>query len=187
MSNSSSSDKALENENKKKEEKKEKQQEQKTQEKEQTTEKKTVEAPQKIPQDGLRGRKGGRGIRKIWHLLCLFIFIVGLLLFIFRKQLQKIYQIRKTDKLLKQKKYSQAVIFWYDILCKTLYGKEKIKDNRVRTFEKRLCTFDREVEPKKLHLCMIIRQKAVYSPEGVTRKEAEAAIHFLKNECEKLK
>ena len=187
VSNSSSSDKALENENKKKEEKKEKQQEQKTQEKEQTTEKKTVEAPQKIPQDGLRGRKGGRGIRKIWHLLCLFIFIVGLLLFIFRKQLQKIYQIRKTDKLLKQKKYSQAVIFWYDILCKTLYGKEKIKDNRVRTFEKRLCTFDREVEPKKLHLCMMIRQKAVYSPEGVTRKEAEAAIHFLKNECEKLK
>ena len=66
-------------------------------------------------------------------------------------------------------------------------GKEKIKDNRVRTFEKRLRTFDREVEPKKLHLCMKIRQKAVYSPEGITRKEAEAAVHFLKKECEKLK
>ena len=39
--------------------------------------------------------------------------------------------------------------------------KEKIKDNRVRTFEKRLRTFDREMEPKKLHLCMRIRQKAV--------------------------
>ena len=64
---------------------------------------------------------------------------------------------------------------------------EKIKDNRVRTFEKRLRTFDREVEPKKLHLCMRIRQKAVYSPEGITRKEAEAAVHFLKKECEKLK
>ena len=70
---------------------------------------------------------------------------------------------------------------------KTIYGKEKIKDNRVRTFEKRLRTFDREVEPKKLHLCMKIRQKAVYSPEGITRKEAEAAVHFLKKECEKLK
>ena len=66
-------------------------------------------------------------------------------------------------------------------------GKEKIKDNRVRTFEKRLRTFDREMEPKKLHLCMRIRQKAVYSPEGITRKEAEAAVHFLKKECEKLK
>ena len=86
-----------------------------------------------------------------------------------------------------QQKYSQAVMFWYDILCKTIYGKEKIKDNRVRTFEKRLRTFDREVEPKKLHLCMRIRQKAVYSPEGITRKEAEAAVHFLKKECEKLK
>ena len=70
-------------------------------------------------------------------------------------------------------------MFWYDILCKTIYGKEKIKDNRVRTFEKRLRTFDREVEPKKLHLCMRIRQKAVYSPEGITRKEAEAANRNL--------
>jgi len=34
---------------------------------------------------------------------------------------------------------------------------------------------------------MKIRQKAVYSPEGITRKEAEAAVHFLKKECEKLK
>ena len=66
-------------------------------------------------------------------------------------------------------------------------NKEKIKDNRVRTFEKRLRAFDREVEPKKLHLCVRIRQKAVYSPEGITRKEAEAAVHFLKKECEKLK
>ncbi len=188
VSNSSSSDQSLENDDKKKQEK---QQEQKKQEKEQTTEKKsekkTVETPQQIPQNRSKQSKGGRTVHKILYILCFFIFIAGLLLFVFRKRLQKIYRNYKTDKLLKQQKYSQAVMFWYDILCKTIYGKEKIKDNRVRTFEKRLRTFDREVEPKKLHLCMRIRQKAVYSPEGITRKEAEAAVHFLKKECEKLK
>ena len=188
VSNSSSSDQSLENDDKKKQEK---QQEQKKQEKEQTTEKKsekkTVETPQQIPQNRSKQSKGGRTVHKILYILCFFIFIVGLLLFVFRKRLQKVYRNYKTDKLLKQQKYSQAVMFWYDILCKTIYGKEKIKDNRVRTFEKRLRTFDREVEPKKLHLCMRIRQKAVYSPEGITRKEAEAAVHFLKKECEKLK
>ena len=188
VSNSSSSDQSLENDDKKKQEK---QQEQKTQEKEQTTEKKsekkTVETPQQIPQDRSKQSKGGRTVHKILYILCFFIFIAGLLLFVFRKRLQKVYRNYKTDKLLKQQKYSQAVMFWYDILCKTIYGKEKIKDNRVRTFEKRLRTFDREMEPKKLHLCMRIRQKAVYSPEGITRKEAEAAVHFLKKECEKLK
>ena len=50
------------------------------------------------------------------------------MLFIFRKRLQKVYRNYKTDKLLKQQKYSQAVMFWYDILCKTIYGKEKIKE-----------------------------------------------------------
>ena len=184
VSNSSSSDQSLENDDKKKQEK---QQEQKTQEKEQTTEKKTVETPQQIPQDRSKQSKGGGTVHKILYILCFFIFIAGLLLFVFRKRLQKVYRNYKTDKLLKQQKYSQAVMFWYDILCKTIYGKEKIRDNRVRTFEKRLRTFDREVEPKKLHLCMKIRQKAVYSPEGITRKEAEAAVHFLKKECEKLK
>ena len=110
------------------------------------------------------------------------------MLFVFRKRLQKVYRNYKTDKLLKQQKYSQAVMFWYDILCKTIYGKEKIKDNRVRTFEKKTYVpLTEKVEPKKLHLCMRIRQKAVYSPEGITRKEAEAAVHFLKKECEKLK
>ena len=164
---------------------------QKKQEKEQTTEKKsekkTVETPQQIPQNRSKQSKGGRTVHKILYILCFFIFIAGLLLFVFRKRLQKVYRNYKTDKLLKQQKYSQAVMFWYDILCKTIYGKEKIRDNRVRTFEKRLRTFDREIEPKKLHLCMKIRQKAVYSPEGITRKEAEAAVHFLKKECEKLK
>ena len=169
-----------------KKEKAEKKKKQTTKDK-QTTEKKTVETPQQIPQDRSKQSKGGGTVHKILYILCFFIFIAGLLLFVFRKRLQKVYRNYKTDKLLKQQKYSQAVMFWYDILCKTIYGKEKIRDNRVRTFEKRLRTFDREVEPKKLHLCMKIRQKAVYSPEGITRKEAEAAVHFLKKECEKLK
>ena len=53
------------------------------------------------------------------------------MLFVFRKRLQKVYRNYKTDKLLKQQKYSQAVMFWYDILCKTIYGKE----NGILAFE----------------------------------------------------
>ena len=81
VSNSSSSDQSLENDDKKKQEK---QQEQKTQEKEQTTEKKsekkTVETPQQIPQDRSKQSKGGRTVHKILYILCFFIFFCFLYL-----------------------------------------------------------------------------------------------------------
>lgn len=188
ISNMNATDKSLNGTEKQEEEKQQKKQkqEQETQKKEQTTEKQTVEMPQEIPQNTSKGTGLRRGIRRVLPVLFILFLIVFILLFIFRKKLQKIYWDFKTDKLLKEKKYSQVVIFWYDILEKTLYGKEKIKDNRVRTLEKRLRMVDSEINLKKLHLCMMIRQKAVYSPEGVTRKEAKAAVRFLKTEQEKL-
>lgn len=188
ISNMNATDKSLNGTEKQEEEKQQKkqEQEQETQKKEQTTEKQTVEMPQEIPQNTSKGTGLRRGIRRVLPVLFILLLIVFILLFIFRKKLQKIYWDFKTDKLLKEKKYSQVVIFWYDILEKTLYGKEKIKDNRVRTLEKRLRMVDSEINLKKLHLCMMIRQKAVYSSEGVTRKEAKAAVRFLKTEQEKL-
>lgn len=200
VSNSNASDKSLKGKDKNEEEKgKEKQkqstqkQEQtrkKTQQKEQTTEKQSVKTPeqrQKNTSQG-NGNKQGRAhtVQKVTGLLLLLFFILLILLFAFRKRLKKIYWNYKTNKLLKEQKYNQAVMFWYDILCKQVYGREKIKDNRMRTFEKRLAMIDNEIDHKKLHLCMTIRQKAVYAPEQISIKEAKAAIHFLKNEVEKL-
>ena len=188
ISNMNATDKSLNGTEKQEEEKQQKkqEQEQETQKKEQTTEKQTVEMPQEIPQNTSKGTGLRRGIRRVLPVLFILLLIVFILLFIFRKKLQKIYWDFKTDKLLKEKKYSQVVIFWYDILEKTLYGKEKIKDNRVRTLEKRLRMVDSEINLKKLHLCMMIRQKAVYSSEGVTRKEAKAAVRFLRDENRKI-
>lgn len=171
-------------------------QNQKTQQKEQTTQKQNVQTQQQnqknisnqkdASQENESGNERGNTVRKAAGPILLLLFILLILLFAFRKRLQKIYWNHKTDKLLKQQKYSQAVTLWYDILCKKVYGKEKIKDNRVRIFEKRLRIADREIDTKKLHLCITIRQKAVYSPGQITLKEAKAAIHFLKNEVEKL-
>ena len=171
-------------------------QNQKTQQKEQTTQKPNVQTPQQnqtntsnqkdASQENGSGNERGNTVRKAAGPILLLLFILLILLFAFRKRLQKIYWNHKTDKLLNQQKYSQAVTLWYDILCKKVYGKEKIKDNRVRIFEKRLRIADREIDTKKLHLCITIRQKAVYSPGQITLKEAKAAIHFLKNEVEKL-
>lgn len=171
-------------------------QNQKTQQKEQTTQKQNIQTQQQnqknisnqkdASQENGSGNERGNTVRKAAGPLLLLLFILLILLFAFRKRLQKIYWNHKTDKLLNQQKYSQAVTLWYDILCKKVYGKEKIKDNRVRIFEKRLRIADREIDTKKLHLCITIRQKAVYSPGQITLKEAKAAIHFLKNEVEKL-
>ena len=171
-------------------------QNQKTQQKEQTTQKQNVKTKQQnqkntsdqkdASQENGSGNERGNTVRKAAGPILLLLFILLILLFAFRKRLQKIYWNHKTDKLLNQQKYSQAVTLWYDILCKKVYGKEKIKDNRVRTFEKRLRIADREIDIKKLHLCITIRQKAVYSPGEIALKEAKAAIHFLKNEVEKL-
>ena len=171
-------------------------QNQKTQQKEQTTQKQNVQTQQQnqkntsdqkdASQENGSGNERGNTVRKAAGPILLLLFILLILLFAFRKRLQKIYWNHKTDKLLNQQKYSQAVTLWYDILCKKVYGKEKIKDNRVRTFEKRLRIADREIDIKKLHLCITIRQKAVYSPGEIALKEAKAAIHFLKNEVEKL-
>ena len=201
VSNSDSTDKSLkdkenqkdttEKSQEKQNQSKQKQEEtknQKTQQKEQTTEKQNVQNPEQRRQDTSKGSGWGRGntVRKIAGLLLTLLFILLIFLVLFRKRLKKIYWNYKTDKLLKEQKYSQAVTLWYDILCKQVYGKERIKDNRVRTFEKRLRIADNEIDIKKLHLCITIRQKAVYAPEQVTPKEAKAAIHFLKNEVEKL-
>ena len=171
-------------------------QNQKTQQKEQTTQKQNVQTPQQnqkntsnqkdASQENGSGNERGNTVRKTAGPILLLLFILLILLFAFRKRLQKIYWNHKTDKFLNQQKYSQAVTLWYDILCKKVYGKEKIKDNRVRIFEKRLRITDSEIDTKKLHLCITIRQKAVYSPGQITLKEAKAAIHFLKNEVEKL-
>lgn len=171
-------------------------QNQKTQQKEQTTQKQNVQTQQQnqkntsdqkdASQENGSGNERGNTVRKAAGPILLLLFILLILLFAFRKRLQKIYWNHKTDKLLNQQKYSQAVTLWYDILCKKVYGKEKIKDNRVRIFEKRLRIADREIDTKKLYLCITIRQKAVYSPGQITLKEAKAAIHFLKNEVEKL-
>ena len=197
VSNSDPTDKSLKNKDKSEQEEKEQEkqkqkQEQKksqeTQQKEQTTETQNVPTPQQNQQNTSKGSGRGRGniVRKIVGLFLILLVILLILLFLFRKRLKKAYWNYKTDKLLKEQKYSQAVMLWYDILCKRVYGKEKIKDNRVRTFEKRLCMTDNEIDHKKLHLCMTIRQKAVYAPEQISLKEAKAAIHFLKNEVEKL-
>ena len=171
-------------------------QNQKTQQKEQTTQKQNVQTQQQnqkntsdqkdASQENGSGNERGNTVRKAAGPILLLLFILLILLFAFRKRLQKIYWNHKTDKLLNQQKYSQAVTLWYDILCKKVYGKEKIKDNRVRIFEKRLRIADREIDTKKLYLCITIRQKAIYSPGQITLKEAKAAIHFLKNEVEKL-
>lgn len=192
VSNSDPTDKSLKNKDKNKEEEKQKQSKQeqkknqKTQQKEQTTEKQNVQTPQQRQQNTVKGSGRGNTVWKILRLLLVLLFILLILLFAFRKRLKKVYWNYKSDKLLKEQKYSQAVMLWYDILYKQIYGKEKIKDNRVRTFEKRLRIVDNEIDYKKLHLCMMIRQKAVYAPEQISLKEAKAAIHFLKNEVEKL-
>ena len=197
VSNSNPTDKSLKNKDnqkdttekekdKQKQSKQEQKQNQKTQQKEQTTEKQNVPTPEQPQQNTSKGSGRGNTMRKIISLLLILLFILLILLFLFRKRLKKAYWNHKTDKLLKKQKYSQAVTLWYDILERTLYGKEKIKDNRVRTFEKRLHIADSEIDTKKLHLCITIRQKAVYAPEQITSKEANAAIHFLKNEVEKL-
>lgn len=197
VSNSEPTDKSLKDKNnqkdateqekdKQKQSKQEQRQNQKTQQKEQTTEKQNVPTPQQSQQNTAKGSSRGNTVRKILSLLLILLFILLILLFLFRKRLKKAYWNYKTDKLLKQQKYSQAVMLWYDILCKQVYGKEKVKDNRVRTFEKRLHMIDNEIDYKKLHLCLTIRQKAVYAPEQISLKEAKAAIHFLKNEVEKL-
>lgn len=186
ISNSSPTDKSLKDKQKEeKEQEKKKQQEQTTQKKQQTTENKTVQTPQQLPQNNTKGSGRAGAIRALLRILLILLFILLILFFIFRKHLKKMYWNWKTDRLLNQQKYSQAVTLWYDILCKTLYGKEKMKDNRIRTIEKRLRIADKEINPKKLHLCLAIRQKAIYAPEGITRKEAEAAVHFLKTEQEK--
>lgn len=197
VSNSDPTDKSLKDKDKQKEDteqqqEKQKQSEQKQEQtqnqKKQTTEKQKVQTPQQNQQNTSKGsgRSRGNTVRKIVGLLLILLFILLLLLFLFRKRLKKIYWNYKTDKLLKEQKYSQVVMLWYDILCKQVYGKEKIKDNRVRTFEKRLRIADSEIDTKKLHLCTTIRQKAVYAPEQISLKEAKAAVHFLKNEVEKL-
>lgn len=201
VSNSDPTDKSLKDKDKQKEDtekqqekkkrseqKQEQTQNQKKQQKEQTTEKQKVQTPQQIQQNTSKGSGRGRRniVRKIAGMLLILLFILLILLFLFRKRLKKICWNYKTDKLLKQQEYSQAVMLWYDILCKQVYGKEKMKDNRVRTFEKRLRIADSEIDTKKLHLCTTIRQKAVYAPEQISLKEAKAAVHFLKNEVEKL-
>ena len=197
VSSSDPTDKSLKDKDKQKEDteqqqekqkQSEQQQEQTQNQKKQTTEKQKVQTPQQNQQNTSKGsgRSRGNTVRKIVGLLLILLFILLLLLFLFRKRLKKIYWNYKTDKLLKEQKYSQVVMLWYDILCKQVYGKEKIKDNRVRTFEKRLRIADRQLDTKKLHLCITIRQKAVYAPEQISLKEAKAAIHFLKNEVEKL-
>ena len=197
VSNADPTDKSLKNKDnqkdateqerdKQKQSKQEQKQNQKTQQKEQTTEKQNAPTPEQSQQNTSKGSGRGNTIRKILSLFLILLFILLILLFLFRKRLKKAYWNHKTDKLLKQQKYSQAVTLWYDILERTLYGKEKIKDNRVRTFEKRLHIADSEIDTKKLHLCTTIRQKAVYAPEQISLKEAKAAIHFLKNEVEKL-
>lgn len=186
ISNTDATDKSLKDKEKQKEEKEKQQDKQKqnTQKKEQTTQKEKVQERQKLP----RSQTGGRGshTRKILFLFLIVLLIITVILFLFRKRLQRKYWDLKTEKLFRQQKYSQAVMLWYDILNKTLYGKEKIKDNRTRTFEKRLRIADSEINTKKLHLCMMIRQKAVYAPEGITKKEAEAAVHFLRDENRKI-
>ena len=188
VSNSSPTDKSLKNKDEKEEKQKQQKQEQnqKTQQKEQTTEKQNVQTPEQRQQNRSNGSGRGNTVRKVLGLLLILLLLLFILFLVFRRRLEKIYWNYKTDKLLKQQKYSQAVMFWYDILCKRVYGKEKIKDNRVRTFEKRLRIADSEIDKKKLHLCITIRQKAVYAPEQISRKEAKATIHFLKNEVEKL-
>lgn len=193
VSNSDPTDKSLKNKDKKDQEEQEKRkqkQEQKknqeTQQKEQTTKKQNVPTPEQSQQNTSKGSDRGNTMRKILSLLLILLFILLILLSLFRKRLKKAYWNHKTDRLIKEQKYSQAVMLWYDILCKQVYGKEKIKDNRVRTFEKRLCIADSQIDTKKLHLCITIRQKAVYAPEQISLKEAKAAIHFLKNEVEKL-
>lgn len=189
VSNSSPTDKALNNKEKQKEEKqreKQKQQETTTQKKEQTTENQTVQTPQQRSNSTSKGSGRASIARKILHALLILLFILLILLLIFRKRIRKAYWNWKTDRLLSQKKYSQAVTLWYDILCKTLYGKEKMRDNRMRTFEKSIRIADKEIDIKKLHLCLAIRQKAIYSPGGITRKEAKAAIRFFKTEQENL-
>ena len=188
VSNSNPTDNSLKDNEKQKEEKQKskQQQQQTTQKKEQTKENKTVQTPQQLPQNTSKGSGRASIIRKVLHIVLLLLFIFLFLFFVFRKQLKKMYWNWKTDNYLKQKKYSQAVALWYDILCKTLYGKEKIKDNRIRTIEKRLRIVDKEINIKKLHLCMAIRQKAIYAPEGITKKEAEAAVHFLRDENRKI-
>lgn len=184
ISNSSPTDNSLKG--KQKEDKQKQQQEQTPQKKEQTTENKTVQTPQQLPQNTSKGSGRASMIRKLLHILLLVLFVLLILLFVCRKRLKSMYWNWKTDNYLRQKKYSQAVTLWYDILCKTLYGKEKIKDNRIRTIEKRLRIADKEINIKKLHLCMAIRQKAIYAPEGITKKEAEAAVHFLRDENRKI-
>lgn len=186
ISNMDATDQSLNDKEKQQKGKQQDKQKQNTQKKEQTTQKENVQEPQKLPQD--TSQTGGRGshTRKILFLFLIFLLIIIGILFLFRKRLQRKYWDLKTEKLFRQQKYSQAVMLWYDILNKTLYGKEKIKDNRMRTFEKRLRIADSEINTKKLHLCMMIRQKAVYAPEGVTKKEAEAAVHFLRDENRKI-
>ena len=125
VSNSSSSDQSLENDDKKKQEK---QQEQKTQEKEQKTEQiteqKTVETPQQIPQERSKQSKGGRTVHKSCIFYVSLFSIAGLFLLVFRKRLQKVYRNYKTDKLLKQQRYSQAVMSGM-IFCVKRYMEKK--------------------------------------------------------------
>lgn len=188
VSNMNATDESVNGQEKQKKDK-EKQQEkqnQNTRKKEQTTQKEKVQTSQKLPQNASQTGGYGNSTRKILFFLLAFLLIIIGILFLFRKRLKQKYWDLKTEKLLRQQKYSQAVMFWYDILSRTLYGKEKIKDNRMRTFEKRLRIADKEINPKKLHLCMMIRQKAVYAPEGITKKEAEAAVHFLRDENRKI-
>ena len=202
VSNSDPTDKSLKDKENKKDtieknqekqkqskQKQEQTQNQKTQQKEQTIEKQNVQSLEQRKQDTSKGsgQRQGNTVRKVAGMFLILLFILLISLFAFRKHLKKIYWNYKTDKLLNQQKYSQAVTLWYDILCRKVYGKGKIKDNRVRTFEKRLRIADNEVDIKKLHFCITIRQKAVYAPEQITKKEARAAIHFLKNEVEKLR
>ena len=177
-SNSNATDETLQS--------KENQTKQSKQEKKQIRQKKKIQTIQNTPQSSFKETRGEKRLRTRFVLFPLFVVLL-LLLFFFRKRIQDFFWNWKTEKLLSEKKYSQAVMFWYDILVRCLYGKEKIKDNRIRTVEKRLCITDNEINQKKLRLCMSIRQKAVYSSEEISKKEAEAAIYFLKTECKKLR
>lgn len=145
------------------------------------------ESPQDAPQDdegdaySETAAKTGRRILR-GALLLLFLLLL-LALFLFRKRLLIWYLTKKTDRLLERKNYAEAVEIWHRALRRSLYGaREKHADNRTRNFERDLAECVPELDRRQFRNAMAIRQKAVYAPRGITRREAMRAVRFFKEQ-----
>ncbi|MDY5496720.1 MAG: transglutaminase-like domain-containing protein [Anaerobutyricum sp.] len=126
--------------------------------------------------------------RKVLGILLLLCLLLSIILFLFREKIKEEILEIKGKKFMQNAQYDRAVELYMDVLWKTLgeNGRNPV-DNRVRTLEKCLREGDKTLDTKAFRHCMALRQKAVYSPGGITEEEALRVIDFLKKEKEKMK